>query len=83
MRACSRSGVGIVNLYSARRVNGIVTSLTGVVPPVTIAGETIRPSGLLLANATLDRVIAPVGTAVIGALELLANWFNLVVTPRA
>ena len=76
-----RSGVGIVNLYSARRVNGIVTSLTGVVPPVTIAGETIRPSGLLLANATLDRVVAPVGMSVVGSLELLANWFNLVVTP--
>ena len=40
-----RAGLGRVNLYSARRVNSAVTTLTGIVPSVTIAGRTVKPSG--------------------------------------
>lgn len=77
-----RSGVGIVNLYSARRVNTAATALTGVIPPVTIAGQTIRPSGLLALSGTVDGTTAPVGTAVLSAVELLANWFNVAVPAK-
>ena len=73
-----RSGAGSVNLYSARRVNGVVTSLTGVVPPVTIAGRDDPPERVVAGErAPSTRVLAPVGTSVVGALELLANWFDL------
>ena len=78
----ARSGVGIINLYSARRVNGVITSLTGSIPGVTIAGQAIKPTGLLLNSAAVDAATAPVGSSVIGALELLANWFNIVVPAR-
>lgn len=77
-----RAGTGTVNLYSARRVNGAVTALTGVIPPVTIAGRTLRPGGLAIANGLVDKASAPVGMSAIGTLELFANWFNLAVPPR-
>jgi serine protease AprX len=72
----SRAGVGRVNLYSARRVNGVIMTLTGVVPPVTIAGRTIKPSGLMTMGGQplVDRALAPVGAQVIGVLELLGRW---------
>jgi serine protease AprX len=72
----ARSGVGIVNLYSARRVNGVVQSLTGTIPSVTIAGQTIKPTGLVVNNG-IDPVTAPVGTSLLGVLELLAHWLNV------
>ena len=60
-----RAGLGRVNLYSARRVNNTVTSLTGVVPSVTIAGRTVRPSGLMTMGGQplIDGLLAPVGTS--------------------
>ncbi len=71
-----RAGLGRVNLYSARRVHGAVTALTGVVPSATIAGRTLRPSGLMSMGGQplVDAALAPAGTNVIGALELLARW---------
>jgi serine protease AprX len=77
----ARSGVGIVNLYSARRVNGVVQSLTGTIPSVTIAGQTIKPTGLVVTNG-IDPVTAPVGTSLLGVLELLANWLNVTVPAK-
>jgi serine protease AprX len=76
-----RAGLGRVNLYSARRVNSAITALTGNIPPVTIAGTVVRPSGLLL-NGTVDGGTAPVGTSVIGTLQLFANWFNVALPAR-
>ena len=72
----ARAGVGRVNLYSARRVNGVVMALTGVVPPVTIAGRTLKPSGLMTMGGQplVDRALAPAGAQVIGVLELLGRW---------
>ncbi|MBY0494423.1 MAG: S8 family peptidase [Cyanobacteria bacterium] len=75
-----RAGTGSVNLYSARRVNSAVTALTGKIPGVTIAGQTIQPTGMMT-NGGVDRLTAPIGASGLGALELLANWFNIVV-PR-
>ena len=78
-----RGGLGRVNLYSARRVNSAITSLTGTIPPVTIAGRTVQPSGMLMQNgrSLLDVALAPVGTSVVGAAGMLSNWLNLVLTP--
>ena len=78
-----RAGLGRVNLYSARRVNSAVTSLTGVVPSVTIAGRTIKPSGLMTMGGQplIDGLLAPAGTRVIGVLELFARWFDLSFLP--
>ena len=78
-----RSGLGRVNLYSARRVNGAVTSLTGTIPPVTIAGRVVQPSGLTMQNGTplLDNLLAPSGTAVVGSLGMLATWLDSVLAP--
>jgi serine protease AprX len=76
-----RAGLGRVNLYSARRVNSAVTSLTGSIPSVTIAGTVVRPTGLL-SNGGIDAATAPVGTSVIGVLELLANWLNATALQR-
>ena len=70
-----RAGLGRVNLYSARRVNSAITTLTGSVPGVTIAGRFIKPSGLLM-NQQLDTVLAPAGTSVIGVFEMLATWLD-------
>jgi hypothetical protein len=72
----ARAGLGRVNLYSARRVNNVVTSLTGVVPSVTIAGRTIKPTGLMTMSGQplVDAALAPAGTSVIGVLELLSRW---------
>ena len=78
-----RAGLGRVNLYSARRVNNTVTNLTGVIPPVTIAGRTVKPSGLMTMGGRplLDGLLAPTGTSVIGVLELFARWFDLSFLP--
>lgn len=78
-----RAGLGRVNLYSARRVNAAVTSLSGYVPPVTIAGTTVTPSGLILQSGSplVDTALAPAGTAVIGTLGTLATWLDTVLTP--
>jgi serine protease AprX len=76
-----RAGLGRVNLYSARRVNSAITSLTGAIPTVTIGGTVVRPSGLMT-NGGIDPLTAPVGTSVVGVLEMLANWFNLTAPSR-
>lgn len=78
-----RAGLGRVNLYSARRVNSTVTGLTGVIPPVTIAGRTVTPSGQMTMGGQplLDGLLAPTGTRVIGVLELFARWFDLSFLP--
>ena len=78
-----RSGLGRVNLYSARRVNGALTSLTGVIPPVTIGGRTIQPSGLTIDNGQplVDGATGPVGTSVVGSAGLLATWLDKTLTP--
>ncbi len=78
-----RAGLGRVNLYSARRVNGVVTSLTGVVPPVTIAGRTVRPSGIMTMGGQplSDAALAPPGITVIGVLELLSRWNDRALLP--
>jgi serine protease AprX len=72
----ARAGLGRVNLYSARRVNGAVMALTGVVPSATIAGRTVKPSGLMTVGGQplVDATLAPAGTRVVGVLELLARW---------
>lgn len=70
-----RAGLGRVNLYSARRVNNAITSLTGSIPSVTIAGTVVKPSGLLT-NQQLDTALTPAGTSVIGVLELLSTWLG-------
>jgi serine protease AprX len=77
-----RAGVGRVNLYSARRVNSAVTALTGTIPPVTIAGRTVKPSGLMMNNGQplLDGLLAPVGTTTVGSLGMLATWLNSTLT---
>jgi serine protease AprX len=74
-----RAGLGRANFYSARRVNNSVTGLTGVIPPVMIAGRTVTPGGLMTRHAQplLDGLLAPIGTRVIGPLELFARWFDL------
>jgi serine protease AprX len=79
----ARAGLGRVNLYSARRVNGVFTTLTGVIPPVTIAGRTVVPSGLMMGNGQplVDSVTAPAGTRVVGLLELVASWFDRQLIP--
>ena len=46
-----RSGVGSVNLYSARRVNGALQSLTGVVP----ARDDRRPHDAPVRASSLTR----------------------------
>ena len=78
-----RTGLGRVNLYSARRVNHAVTSLTGVIPPVTIAGRTVVPTGMMTTSSQplLDGLAAPPGTAVLGVLELLARWLDRPLLP--
>jgi serine protease AprX len=78
-----RAGLGRVNLYSARRVNNTVTGLTGVIPPVTIAGRKVTPGGLMTMGGRplLDGLLAPLGTRTIGVLELFANWFDLSFIP--
>jgi serine protease AprX len=72
------AGTGSVNLWAARRINGTLQSLTGVLPAVTIGGKTVRPSGLVVNNSSslVDRAIAPVGMRGIGALELLQGFVN-------
>lgn len=72
----ARAGVGRVNLYSARRVNGVVMALTGALPSVTIGGRAIKPSGLLLGSKSplVDAATGPVGTSVVGIFELLSRW---------
>jgi len=72
------SGAGSVNLWSARRVNGTVQSLTGIVPPVTIAGRTVRPSGLVVSGQTsaIDSVSAVVAPRVITPVDLLQAWLK-------
>lgn len=78
-----RAGLGRVNLYSARRVNSAVTSLTGYIPPVTIGGRAVTPSGLMMDNgsALLDNLLAPVGVGVVGTLGTLATWLDSALTP--
>jgi len=78
-----RAGLGRVNLYSARRVNSAVTSLTGAIPPVTIGGRTVQPGGLAMSNGQplLDGAIAPAGTAVVGVLGMLSTWLDRVLAP--
>ncbi|HYB96017.1 MAG TPA: S8 family serine peptidase [Vicinamibacterales bacterium] len=78
-----RAGVGSVNVYSARRVNGAVRSLVGSIPPVTIAGQTLHPGGVMVQNGKpwIDSTTAPVGTGVVGSLGLLATWSDAIVTP--
>ncbi len=77
------AGSGSVNLWSARRVNGAVQSLTGIVPPVTIAGRTVRPSGLVLSGqtSTLDAASAVVAPWVLTPLDLLQAWLKGGVVP--
>ncbi len=72
------AGAGSVNVWSARRVNGAVQSLTGVVPPVTIAGRTVRPSGLVISGQTsaIDTVTAAVAPQVLTPLDLLQAWLK-------
>jgi serine protease AprX len=70
-----RAGLGRVNLYSARRVNNAVNSLTGTFPSVTIAGRVVKPSGLLT-NQQLDTALTPAGTSVLSALDLLSAWLG-------
>ena len=50
---------------------------------MTIAGRTIKPTGLMTMGGQplLDGLLAPVGTRVIGVLELFANWFDLSFLP--
>ncbi len=48
------AGAGSVNVWSARRVNGALQSLTGTIPAVTVAGRTVRPSGLCRLRPDLD-----------------------------
>jgi serine protease AprX len=69
------AGTGSVNLWSARRVNGALQSLTGL-PPVTVAGRTVRPSGLLVSESgsLVDRTYGRVGLRLLGALEMLQGW---------
>jgi serine protease AprX len=78
-----RAGVGRVNLYSARRVNSALTSLTGSIPSVTIAGRTVVASGLAVNNgqALVDAATAPVGITAINALNFLSAWLDRNVTP--
>lgn len=78
-----RAGLGRVNLYSARRVNSAVTTLTGTIPPVTLAGRTVQPSGMMMANGRplVDGLTAPVGTLVVGPLGMLATWLDQVLSP--
>ena len=78
-----RAGLGRVNLYSARRVNSTVNALTGNLPAVTIAGRTVKPSGLMTMGGRplLDGLIAPAGTSVFGVLELLARWLDRPLLP--
>jgi serine protease AprX len=76
-----RAGLGRVNLYSARRVNSAVTSLTGSIPSVTIAGSVVRP-GAAMTSGGIDQATAPVGTSIIGTLELFADWFNVFIPQR-
>lgn len=75
-----RAGLGRVNLYSARRVNSAITSLTGSIPSVTIAGRVVKPSGLLT-NQQLDTALAPTGTSVLGVFDLLAKWQDRLAFP--
>jgi len=70
------AGTGSVNLWSARRVNGAVQSLTSVLPSVTIGGRTVKPSGLLIggSRSALDGVGAVAGVRAFGILEMLQGW---------
>jgi serine protease AprX len=72
-----RSGAGSVNLWAARRVNGVVQSLTGVMPSVTVGGKTVKPSALLVQNnnSPLDQVVS-LTASVFTPLQLLAGWNN-------
>jgi serine protease AprX len=78
-----RAGLGRVNLYSARRVNAAINSLTGSIPPVTIAGRMVTAGGLMMSNAQplLDGALAPVGTSVVSAVQLLTTWLDLSLVP--
>jgi hypothetical protein len=78
-----RAGLGRVNLYSARRVNSALTALTGVIPPVTIAGRTVLPGGLMLDNGQplVDGATAPVGTTAVSSLGMLSTWLGVVLKP--
>ncbi len=77
------AGTGSVNLWSARRVNSTVQSLTGVVPAATIAGRTVRPSGLAFSGrtSTIDSASAAVAPRVITPLDLLQAWLKGGVVP--
>ncbi len=79
----SRAGLGRVNLYSARRVNNVITTLTGVIPPVSIAGRQVKPSGLMMMGGQplIDGAVAPAGTSVMGILEVLSRWFDRPLLP--
>jgi serine protease AprX len=78
-----RAGLGRVNLYSARRVNAAINSLTGSIPPVTIAGRMVTAGGLMMSNARplLDGALAPVGTSVVSAVQMLTTWLDLSLIP--
>ena len=71
------SGAGSINLWSARRVNAAVQSLTGLLPSATIGGRTVRPSGV----STVDAVAGAVGLQAFGALDLLRGWMNTATLP--
>ncbi len=72
------AGAGSVNLWSARRVNGALQSLTGSIPSATVAGRTVRPSGYVISGQTsaVDTVVAAVAPRVITPLDLLQAWLK-------
>jgi serine protease AprX len=77
-----RSGTGSVNLYSARRINGTLNSLTGVLPSATIAGRSVDPGGMLLHNSPVDAAAAPAGAQVFSTIEMLGAWLGLLTPSR-
>jgi hypothetical protein len=77
-----RSGTGSVNMYSARRINSSLNSLTGVLPSATIAGQKVSPGGMLLNNSPVDAAAAPAGARAFSALEMLGAWLGLLTPSR-
>ncbi len=63
------AGTGSVNLLSARRVNGTLSALPGLLPTVTVGGRTVRPSGLVVSDSgsLVDRAYGRVGLKLLGA----------------
>ena len=70
------SGTGSVNLLSARKFNGVLQSVTGLFPSVTIGGRTVRPTGLIVSESgsAIDRLYGRVGLRLLNLLEGLQGF---------